>query len=335
MGAIDWKFLTELYRKTPVENYFLTKTLGKNKKFSPVPKVNIRTEDFGMTIASLGKVGDPAKPVKTTNTVTETMIDPAQIFEYDELTEDDIFANANPGVLALNGSEGVVSNKEYIRALKMEGLKRRVNRRIEQMFAQIISEGKISYNDGERKYEITFNNVTPVDYTLSSTTKIYKDLVNAADEIRKNGFAPDMIIMSKDVEAALFDNTQIKDMIKKQELNLARAQMQNEDALVRRSFEAVNIPPMYVYMGEYNDGTVKKYIPDGTLIMLSSQAFRLAFGAIVQFDVQPNGNPIMTDVLSWEKVTKDGIAKALYVMSRPLPYLINANALKIFNVTIS
>ncbi|SHE47970.1 Phage major capsid protein E [Marinitoga hydrogenitolerans DSM 16785] len=335
MGAIDWKLLTELYRKTPIENYFLTKNLGKNVKYSPVPKVTIRTEDYGMTIANLGLIGDPAKPINVQNNVTEIAIDPAQIFEYDKLTEDDIFTNSNPAVLALSGSDGVVSNKEYVRAMKIEGLKRRVQRRIEQMFAQIISEGKLSYNDGKRKYEVSFNNVTPQAYTLSSTTKIYNDLIDATDAIRKSGFVPDMIIMSKDVEKALFDNTQVKDLIKKQEWSLARAQMQNEDALVRRSFEAVNLPQMYVYMGEYNDGTAKKYIPDGTLIVLSSQAFRLSYGAIVQFDVQPNGNPIMTDVLSWEKIINEGTEKALYVMSRPLPYLINSEALKVFNVTIS
>ena len=287
------------------------------------------------TVATLGKPGDPAKPINISHNVTEMALEPVQIFEYDMITEEDVFTNANPAVFVAESAQSIINNKNYIRGMKLEGLKRRVARRIELMLAQLASEGKITYNDGVRNIEVDFN-VSAENYSLTSTTDVYKDLLDIADEIRKKGHAPNLILVSPDVEKALLNNTKVEKYINKQGFNLAVMRMENYPN-ARAVIELKGLPTFYVYFGEYVDesGNVKSYIPDGKIIVLSTEVFRLGYGAIVNFKVDKNGNPIMTDVIVYEDIVNDGNAKALYVLSKPLPYILNAGAMKILNVTIS
>ena len=334
MAALDWKILTEVYRKIPSEQLFLKDKFGKNVIYSPVPKVNVRIENRAMSIATLGKVGDPAKPVNVATNVNEMDLTPAQIFEYDLITEADVFSNANPEVLVLNGAQTVANNMQYIRAQKIATLKNRVGRRIEQMIANMLSDGKIVYNDGSRNWSVDFG-VTPESYTLSSTTNILADLLDLTDEMRKAGANPDTIIITKDVEKALFNNNYVDKFIKKNEWNLAKAQLKTYKN-ARDVIQFIGLPPMSVYVGQYVDldGTVKDYISGSKIIIADSSVFRLGYGAIVNYEISEN-RPIMTDALVWEKVVNDGTDKAIYVMSRPLPYIVNNEALKILDVTIS
>ena len=334
---LNARYLTELYRKVPIETFFLTKVFGKpaNVRMSPTLKVNVRVETRGMTIAALGKVGDPPHAVNITHNVTEMDMSPAQIFEYDMLDEESIFSNANPEVLAWGNLGDVVNNRDYLRAMKLQGLKLRVTRRVEEMIAEILTAGKIDYNDGERAYSVSFG-VSTTAYTLTTSTNIYKDLLGYADDMRKAGRNPDTIIITKSVEDHLFDNTYIKDFINKYTFNLAQMQM-NTYPNARDTIQLKGLPKFTVYLGTYVDttGATKNYIDGDKIILADSSAFRLGYGAMVNFDVNPQGTPMMTDVLAWEKVSDDGTHKRLYTLSRPLPYLVSTDALKILDVTFA
>ena len=331
--ALSWQFLTEAYKKAKVEDYFLNKTFGKVKQFSPLLQVKVRLESGAMTIASLGKIGDPPNAVKASSTVTETTLSPAQIFEYDTITEEDVFTATNPSLIAIAGIEDVISNKEYIRGLKIEELKRRVERRKELMFAQILSSGQISYNDGVRSYSVNFN-ISSESYTLSSTTKVYSDLLSYADAMRKNGHNPDTILITPNVEAALLANNQIKDAVNSQTFALAQMQM-NTYVNARDVIQLRGLPKIVVYMGSYTDssGNAQDYISGDKIILADSTAFRLSFGAIQNYNISEN--PVMGEVFSWEEIVNRGTEKAIFVLTRPLPYVVSSDAVKILNVTIS
>lgn len=333
MATLNWQFLTEAYKKAKVEDYFLLKTFGKVKQYSPLLQVKVRMESGAMTVASLGKVGDPPKAVRASSTVTETTLSPAQIFEYDTITEEDVFTATNPALVSVTGIEDVISNKEYIRGLKLEELKRRVERRKELMFAQILSSGQISYNDGERSYSVSFS-VTSEDYTLSSSSKVYTDLLDIADEMRQAGHNPDIILVTPEVEAALLNNTQIEKAVNKQTFALAQVKMETytnaRDVLVLQG-----LPKIVVYLGSYTDssGSATNYITGNKIILADSTAFRLAFGAVHNYHISEN--PVMGEVFSWEEIINNGTEKAIFVLTRPLPYLISSDAVRILNVTIS
>lgn len=331
--SLNWQFLTEAYKKAKVEDYFLLKTFGKVKQFSPLLQVKVRMESGAMTVASLGKIGDPPKAVRASSTVTETMLSPAQIFEFDTITEEDVFTAANPATIAVTGLQDVISNKEYIRGIKLEELKRRVERRKELMFAQILSSGQISYDDGERAYSVSFS-VKSEDYTLSASTKVYTDLLNISDQMRKAGHNPDIILVTPNVEAALLDNTQIEKAVNKQTFALAQVQL-NTYTNARDVLQLKGLPKITVYLGSYTDesGSSKDYITGDKIILADSTAFRLAFGAIQNYEISEN--PVMGEVFSWEKIVNNGTEKAIFVLTRPLPYLISSDAVRILNVTIS
>jgi len=337
MAAADltWQFLTELYKKAPVEDFFLRNVFGRNKRYSPLPQVKVRTVTKGISIATLGKKGDPARAVKIADNVTDTLLDPAEIYEYDEITEEDALNNANPAVMLFQGASSVVSNVEYIRALKLKELKDRAVRREEKMLAEILSEGKLSYNDSKREIIVDFQ-PTIDTYTLGTSTNVYKDLLDKHDVMLKTGNKPDYILITSDVEDALLNNSKIEKYIVKTSYDLGQYTMVRKSVNVRETIRLKGLPPLLVYSGSYEKGgTAYDYISGSKIIFANSSKFRFGYGAIINFKLEKSGRPIMTDAISWESVINEGSSKALYIMSRPLPYLVDSNALQILNVTIS
>jgi len=340
--GLNYEYLTGVYSQVPVEDFLLVKKLGQVREYSPIPSVKLRLEKNGMNVASLGKIGDPAKPINLGSSVSEVSYTPPEIFEYYVITEDDVFNIVNPKIIAINNTQDVVSNIEYVAAKVTKELKNRTYRRIELMFAQILSEGKITYNDGERAYEINFN-IPAESYTLSSTSPVASDLIDIADEMRRNGANPDLIIITPNVEKAFFKNTQLQQWANKNGFGLLRTNIRTFKT-ARQTFNIDGLnADMYVYNGGYTDetGNFKYYIPfdesanTGKIIFVDSSYFRLGFGALVNYKVSPDGRPLKGEAVVWEDVTNNGAAKAIFVQSRPLPYPASSNAVKILNVTIS
>lgn len=329
---MEWVFLTRLYKNAPVRPGWLTKNFGKNVDYSPIPKVRILSESGSLSMSNLGKVYDPAKPVKVASNVSELLIDPAQIYEYDILTEDLLFAeNYNPQVVAIQSGNDVISSKDYLYAKKVAKLKERVNLRIEWMFAQVVSTGAINYNDGETAFAVNYG-VTPDTYTLNASAKVVSDLQSLVDKVKQNGFAPSHIIVTRDVAEALWDNTQFGKAVDKTSWNIAEAQFQAEEPFVTFIAKVNGLPPIYAYGGNVGGSAL---ISGSKIIVADANAFGVAYGAIINANLDKGMNPIQTDVAVWEAVAPQGDEKYLFVKSRPLPYLANANAVKVLNVTIA
>ena len=340
--ALNYEYLTGVYSQIPVEDYFLLKRLGKVKEYSPIPKVKIRLEKGAMNLASLGQKGDPAKPIDTGVTVTEAAYDPPEIFEYYPITEDDVFNIVNPKIIAVQSTQDVISNLEYVAAKGVNELKQRAARRIEHMFAQIVTQGKINYNDGERSFQLDFG-ITPINYTLSSSSKIGSELIDLSDEMRRNGANPTLIIITPNVEAAFFDNSQLQSWANKNLFNLMDTNVKTFKT-ARQTFSIDGVTAdIFTYVGGYtdSDGNFQYYIPfdktgnTGKIILIDESFFRLAYGAIVNYKVEPSGRPLRGEAVVWEDITNNGSTKAIFMQTRPLPYVASSSAVKILNVTIS
>lgn len=328
---MDWKFLTRLYQNAPVSPGWLTKNLGANKDYSPLPKVRIVSSSGTLSMAKLGKVYDPAHAVKVASGVNEMLVDPAQIYEYDILTEELLFAeNYNPQVLAVQSASDVVSSKDFIYAKKLAKLKERVQNRIEWMFAQMISTGGITYNDGETLFNVSYG-VNPTNYSLNANTKIVSDLKDIVKEMKSKGFSPTHIILTEAVEKALWDNTQFMKSLESTSVNLGTAVFEVTEPFVTYVAKLNNLPQIFSYGGSI-DGV--DLISGNKIIVVDANACGIAYGAIINTNLDPTMRPIQTDVASWEAVSKEGDEKYLFVKSRPLPYIANANAVKILNVSL-
>jgi hypothetical protein len=334
MSMTNWTFLTELYKKAPIEDMFLINKFGAIKKYSPMLEIVVRVESGGMTVATLGKIGDPPSSVKAAKTVTETTLAPAQIFEYDSITEEDVFTQANPELISVSGIQDVVSNKDYIRAVKVQELKNRAMRRKELMIAQILSSGQINYNDGVRSYNVNFG-ITPENMTISETSKTYEDILEACDEIRKAGHNPDTILVTQNVASAILGNKQIQTIVNKSSFNMGQVLLKTYNN-ARDLLALPALPIITVYLGTYADdsGAQVPYLGSGDkLIVADSKAFRLGYAAIQNYNISEK--PVMGEAFVWENVVNEGTEKAIFLLSRPLPYVVSSDAVKIFNVTVS
>ncbi|MGC9218457.1 MAG: major capsid protein [Athalassotoga sp.] len=335
--GFSWVFLTRLYKITPSVPKFLTAQLStQNVDYSPIAKVRVVSQTNSITLSRLGRRGDTRQAVKVSDGLSEMYLDPAQIWEHEDMTEDDVLGqNANPSLLAISGVSDVISSKEYARARKMTILKQRISARLEKMYADLISTGQITYSDGGNVFTSAF--VTPSNYTLSSSTKIVSDLEDIVLNMKASGFIPSFIIVSPSVARALWDNTQFNKAVDKMTFNLAQMNQSTSNIAYGQLLASiVNLPPIYVYDAQYVDdnGTVQHFF-DNKMIVVSKDAVGTGYGAFVNFNVDASGNPIMGDVFAWEDKPEDGHALYLNVASRPLPYIVNAHGVKIYNVTVS
>ena len=334
--GFSWIFLTRLYKITPSVPKFLTTQFGnQNVDYSPIAKVRVVSQSNSITLSRLGRKGDPRQAVKVADGLSEMYLDPAQIWEHEDMAEDDVLGqNSNPSLLAINGASDVISAKEYARARKMAILKQRVSARLEKMYADLISTGQITYSDGGNVFTSAF--VSPTNYTLTSSTKIISDLTDAVINMKAAGFIPSFILVSPAVARALWDNTQFGKAIDKTSFNLGQMAQGSNVAYGQLLASIVNLPPIYVYDGQYVDdnGAVQHFF-DNKMVIVSNDAVGTGYGAFLNFNIDAAGNPVMGDIFSWEDTPEDGHALYLNVASRPLPYIVNSNGVKIYNVSIS
>ena len=343
----SWELLTETYRKIPQEDYFLTKTFGKKVVRSPLPEVKIRVLGAPMTVATLGKAGDPARAVRTMGSYTEYIFETPEIYEYDEVTTEMAKAGQwDPRVLTgeLKNADDIAKSLSFIYGEKLAELKNRVARRKELMFAQILTEGKISYSSTERSIEIDFNVDSPVAYTLASDTKVLTDLMDYVETFANEyGKYPDIVLVTPNVAKALLENDQVMDYLDKTRYGWGNIDFEKRSANVRYfgNFPHFGIPDMYIYTGKYVDesGSTKYYIPfdsgTGKIILADTGAFRLAYGGIINFKLDPTGRPKITDVIVRSEISDDGNSKRIYVQTRPLPYIVHNKAVKVLSVTLA
>ena len=347
----DAQILTELVRLAPAKPRFLKNTFGANPQYSNIPgKVKMLVQTEGSEIAQIGRIGDEPNNVKRISKVREEIIEAGQIFEYTTVDEDQIFSNAIPQNAQVWGGAGAaLTNKEYIRSQNALLLRERYENALNDMIAKLLSTGGYTYqvkNDaGKVLREFSYaSGVTADDYTLTkASTDVYNDFIDIVDEMKLNGFAPDYIFITRDIEKALFDTTKFVDHINKTkgfEQALLNVYSPSE---VRQTFTILGMPPMYVYDGFLQEGvtsastgTRRKLIDSadgkGKIIFASKAALQLSYAGIAREIPKFAG---VTDLLSWEMPDPWGNTLNQFLESRPLWYLKNTSGLKILNATIA
>lgn len=342
--ATPWKLLTEYVKQLKPENLFLKKLLGKNKKYSPISQLVIRTSGTPMSVAKVRKAGSDALAVNVLGTFQEFTVTVPEIFEYDFI--DETYA---AGSLLPEDVDNVVTPEKIARQLneiygeKATELKKRVDRAIEKKFAELL-EGSVKLDDPSGTTILSYNIPTPeagtFDWSDASAAAPLDDLELMAEEFSDNyGIRPKLVLMSGDVARRFIRTAQVEKFINKNTFGWGslKPSYTADNVKFIGKFEEFGIPEIYVYSGTYLDdeGVAQKYIADGKIYMLSPEGFRLGFGAIIDFDVDKSGKPFKLELLAKEKIINNGSAKAIFVRSKPLPYLINANTIIKNDVTLS
>jgi hypothetical protein len=215
------------------------------------------------------------------------------------------------------------------------------------MFGQLLLTGKISFTTTERTFEKDYSISTTGTLAVNSSTDPLA-LIGAECEsfAQTLGMWPDVILMTPYLARGILIHTKTEKYISKNNYNFGLLKPRFASPSVRYigEFQEFGIPEIYVYSGTYaNDSNVAtNYIPEssstsGKMILLNTSQFALGYGAVVDFELKPDGSPIMTDVIVKEKIPEasEGHTKTISLLSYPLPILYNANACKVFTSTIS
>lgn len=326
---VDWKVLTQILKVARPVPDFATKLFMSNVNYSPVPKVTLRNVDATVTAAPLRQAYAGPTNANLSFDFTETTLTPPQIFEKQSITEELLLSQITDPSAVLATQQSVGLNKEYVFADAIERLKKRVLNRIELLCGQILSEGKINYNDGTFSY--TVNYVTPSSLTITVNDNIMAILKQLVQAMKEKGFAPDYIIVSPDIEEYLWDNKYFAKVVEKSAMSIGQASLENQP-FVSTVAKIPGLPEIVSYSAQI--GTERTFDETGKIVLVSKTALGIAFGAVVNTYLDGNMTPKMGDMFAFEIPNPDGTSVDVAVISRPLPYVIGANGLAIYDVTI-
>ncbi|MEM4501180.1 MAG: major capsid protein [Thermofilaceae archaeon] len=333
VAPIPWRVLTEVYTKTAAEDLFLQKTLlpPTKKILLPTDTVTFRKVKAPMSVASLSVPGDPPKRINTMYSYEEVTYKVLQIFEEDQIdvtqaAYDWRLTSIDAGIL--NSASDVAKSLQALYEPKLAELKNRINRRIELMLAQILTTGQISYDDGLRTIVRDYGPILreTVRYEQGKFLFALKEVVEKFRE--SYGGLPDMMIVSPDVYDKFINDPQVEKFINKNTFGWGNInpKIVSANTVYLGAFPEFEIPDMYVYQGFFIDHVTKekvRYIPDNTIILVAKDVFRIAYGAIIDFEINPDGRPIMQEVLVKETIENRGTTKVISVLTRPLPYIVD------------
>jgi hypothetical protein len=331
------------------EPFFLTQLLGSNKVYSPATTIKWRQITTSGKMSSIGLRDDPARQIDYKNTAEDITVTPPQIFERDGIESTEALTNSfNLNELANLASGSDISRSfNYSYGVKLQGLRDRMKRRIEYMYSQLLLTGKISFSTTERTFEQDYSTVISGTLAVNSGTDPLQLIRRECQAFSQAlGMWPDVILMTPYLADAIMIHAKTEKYLNKNTYDMMRVtpRYQNPGVYYVTRVPALGIPDIYVYSSTYvNDSNVAtEYIPEssstsGKMILLNTSQFALGYAAVIDFELKPDGSPIITDVIVKERIPEasEGHAKTLSLLSYPLPILYNANACKTYTTTIS
>lgn len=328
--AQDWVTLTRWIRVAKPYPNFATRLFLTNPDYSPIPKVTLRNMDATVTAAPLRALYSGAVSQNGSFTFNESSIEPPQIFITQPITEQLLLSQISDPSILIADKNSVIQNKDFVYAKAVEDLKRKVLNRLELMAGQILGTGGISYDDGNYQYTLSF--ATPENLTITQDTddvvRVLQDLVSTQ---KSQGFAPKYIIVSPDVAKGILDNPYFDKYVTKSNYDIGNINVTSEP-YVNLIASIPGLPPILSYAATIGSETT--FPSTGKLVLVDTEGLGIAYGAVANKNIDPNMNPKMGDIFAFEINSADGSSIDVAAISRPLPFVLNAKALKIFNVTI-
>jgi len=218
---------------------------------------------------------------------------------------------------------------------KLTGMKGLVARRIEYLLADIVEDGKISYDDGVYSYSHDFELEASFFFNAAkkwdvADADIIKDLRLWRKKYAKHtGMLPTMLICGENVADFLV----YSDALKQRLDNYKVANWGNLDPsfkpseLGERILTLPGIGEMYSYYGQYDDatGTRKTYLDPDRVYMIAPQSFQLYYGSI--YSTLFGNNPVkQTDVLTYVEEKQNHKGYKIYYETKPIPIVTNPYA---------
>ena len=341
--------LINVFNQLKEEPFFLKAALGASQVFSPATTLKWRMIHTAGKMAQMGLRGDPSKQLDIKATAEDITFTPPQIFERDYIESTEALTSSFDLTQLANLTAGSDISKAfmYLYGIKLQGLKERWARRIEYMYAQLLLTGAVTFTTAERTFTQDYATSHAGTLALTSTTDPLADIGEDCEAFAQAyGQWPNMILLTPALARSILAHDHVEKYISKNtyQFGLLKPRFVSPSVRFMGSFQEFGIPDMYVYAGTYvsDAGVVTNYIPEtsdtsGKMILLNTDAFALGFGAVIDFELRPDGTPLQSDVIIKERIPEEseGHTKTLSLLSYPLPILWNSSGVQTFTTTIS
>lgn len=340
-----WSYWTGMAKETRPDTDFLTKALiggtslgSKNVKSSPIEDIKY---DFFMSpqqLAPLRGFHDENVKVAILNKrVQRTVGIPSMPMEEDvdiRQAYDAVPAPMEELRASISKLNPMIKQAVRDKQREMKNMKART---IEMLLGDIISDGKISYNDGVFQYNHDFK-LEPSFFIDSIAKKWNASDCTPLEDLRSwlktyakfTGKRPTLILCGENVADALV----YSDVLKKKLDNYQVAEWGKMNptfdpgSLSERVISLRGVGEIYSYFGQYDaaDGTRTNYLDKDRIYLISPDSFKLYYGSIYSTLFQ--GNPIREmDVFSYVEEKPNHKGYKIYFESKPLPIVTNPYAI--------
>lgn len=347
MLNLSWEYLTAIVEQIKPESGFLVRNLIGNKRFNAESDtIKLRIKRGSYKIAPISNYGDPAIDVEKTYTIEEKSIVAPQIFLKENFRAEDVKSLSPIYVNPLEGTAANMNKEVEQRAADtLAAMKDSIERTIEYMTAQLLINGKIDYTNPFTNKRFVLDLEVPSSQLSGTATWSNPTSATPLTDLRNwirayakaNGIKPDIIIMGEQAAEYLLASDEYKSETNKMP-QLSRVQdinwELNADTEIIGTFLGIGTP--VVYFGTYEDpktGAVSSYIPDNVVILTNSKFWRLGFGAIYDYDINPNMPVYKGEYFAKQKISEDGKNKYLYLESHPVPYIELVDALRKYTIS--
>ena len=327
--------LTEAVNLIIPETFYLTKVLDTGAPYLPgTESLLFDVVTHRRDLAPLGHNGDPATRVDFGGGYKTFTVTPPQIFLEDQVAAGAIAARRMAGQSPINagsaGVDGIVAALNDYIAEKQQNMVDSIARRIEWMWAQAVTTGKIDYTDSNgRPFSIDYG--VPSGNLFTASQK-WDASSNAGDPVlqiqqwqrqfaKVNGVKPTVFVLGEAAADAFRGNKAVDGWLKSAGVQVLQINVGTNEDLVTPVGTIPGVGTLVEYGGVFPEGgATKPFIPADCLVMTHPKLWRMAYGAISDFDLGAVPVGAMPR-FSKMKDSKDGKSKSLFVESHPLPIL--------------
>lgn len=327
--------LTHAVNQILPENLYLTKILDtKGPILAPTEASMFDVKRGRRDLAPMGHAGDPATRVDLAETFRTFTVTPPQIFLEDDVKASEVagrrMAGQSPITVGTGNDSAVVAAFNDYFAVKQKNMVDSIARRVEWLWAQVISTGAIDYTDSNgRAFKVDYG--VPGDNKFTASAKW--DASSAPGDpilqlqqwqrtfAEMNGVKPTVMLLGRNAADAFRANGEVKSWLKSAGVQLLQLNVGVNEDLATPVATVPGVGTLVEYSAMYTeDGSAAPFVPADKLILTHPALFDMHYGAIYDFDL--GANPIaMTQRYSKIKPSQDGKSKKLYVESHPLPVL--------------
>lgn len=333
----EWSTLTHVVREIKIDPFYFGGKLGKKGAItSPTTSCEFDVVHGRRDLAPMGFPGDPPTRVDYSESFETKTVTPPQIFLEDPIRANVLASMRLPGqspYLTGSGTQSDLSEAflEHV-AIKQKNMLTAIERRKEWLWAKVATTGVIEYTGANgRCFKVDFG--VPETNIFTSTDKWDgTDQVDPIFQIRElrrtyleqNGMLPSVMLLGRSAADAFRANRHVQAWMKSAGAQLLQMNMGQNESLVTPVANIPGVGEIWEHVGSYpadNTGAATPYMPEDAILLTSPEVFQMHYGAIHDFDVNPDYPLLQAERFSKMKISHDGKSKSVFVESHPLPVL--------------